>query len=281
MMELSKRVLLVSLTIRKIHGAKRDKQVTREVDQSYETHEMGRFVKDLFHKSFLAKLTVIEGRARAALYAKTVPWGDDESRAVPMENFETLNNELLALSGEWDSAVREVLNGWDDAVNEAKNRLKGRYNASEYPSKASLEGRFRFAVRFSPMPEVGDFRVKLDEDHLAALKEQLREHEKHALKETLAPSWAKLLKAVDHMSNSLADPKKVFRDSLVENLKDLCDTLPILNLAGDKKFDQALGVVKKRLVVSPEMLRSDEARRTQVANEARKISDAMKKFMGA
>lgn len=280
MSELSTRALIVHLTVRKIHGAKRDKQITAEVDNAYQTRDMGRFNKDLFHKSFLAKLSNIESRARTELYKHTVPWADDDGRMLPIANYDKLNDKMLVLRSEWDAAFSEVLANFDAALVEAENRLKERFIRKEYPTKASLSRRFAFVVRYSPVPTTNDVRVSLDKDQLDALRDHIRDTEREALRESLAPSWNKLLKAVEHMADTLKQPDKIFRDSMVGNLKDLCNELPVLNLLGDAKFDKALDVVRKRLVVNPDVLRADGGKREQVAAEAAKIASAMKRFMG-
>jgi hypothetical protein len=46
------------------------------------------------------------------------------------------------------------------------------YNAEEYPDVEKLRDKFRFKYVFLPVPEIGDFRVDVNEEHKAELVKQ-------------------------------------------------------------------------------------------------------------
>ena len=58
------------------------------------------------------------------------------------------------------------------------------------------------------------------------------------------------------MAEKLADSDKIFRDSLINNLCDLCDLLPKLNITGDKNLDNMRKEIEQQLCrYMPENLR--------------------------
>ena len=67
-----------------------------------------------------------------------------------------------------------------------------------------------------------------------------------------------------------------FKDSLVENIRDLCQVLPRLNLTGDADLNNYCELVKQKLaVLDAGDLRENEVARKSAANEAQGILDAM------
>ena len=279
-MLLSERAMLVSLSIGMIHGTKQDRQATADVEHARGGTNLGRFNKDLIDKEFLAPLKTTAGKARTFLYAQTSPWGDDDSRLLPSSRFQKFSTNIDLMASEYEQQVDTLIEQWSTVIAKAQARLGTLYNQQEYPSIGRLKSRFRFSVRYFPVPEAGDFRLTLSGEQVDHLKERLMEDNARALSESMGHTWARLLDAVSHMADQL-QPDKRIHESLVGNLQELCEVLPELNFSDDPKLTQALTLVKQRLVVPTETLRGDDARRAQVAAEAKAIADKMKVFMGA
>ena len=83
------------------------------------------------------------------------------------------------------------------------------------------------------------------------------------------------------MAEKLADPKSVFRDTLVENTKEVCSILSRLNFADDPNLEAMRQQVEGSLANNhPESLRNDPDLRRTKAEEAKAIMDKMGAFMG-
>ena len=95
-------------------------------------------------------------------------------------------------------------------------------------------------------------------------------------------AWGRLYKHVQHIAEKLADPKGIFRDSMVENAQETCDLLTRLNIADDPNLEAMRREVEAKLISHhPDSLRNDPDLRQDTAEEARKIMDLMGSFMGA
>jgi hypothetical protein len=81
------------------------------------------------------------------------------------------------------------------------------------------------------------------------------------------------------MAEKLADPKAIFRDSMVENAKEICALLPRLNFADDPNLEAMRQQVEASLIKHPEALRNDPDLRRDTAAEAKAIMDKMSIFM--
>lgn len=63
----------------------------------------------------------------------------------------------------------------------------------------------------------------------------------------------------------------VFRDSLVENLRDLVKVMPSLNITGDPELDALSDRLSQLAKYDAETLRNSDTAREKVANEAKRI----------
>ena len=76
----------------------------------------------------------------------------------------------------------------------------------------------------------------------------------------------------------LSDPKNVFRNSLIDNARDLCSVLPSLNISDDANLEALRRDLEQSLCkYQPDHLRDDEVLREEVSD---KMADIMSK-MGA
>ncbi len=79
----------------------------------------------------------------------------------------------------------------------------------------------------------------------------------------------------------MSDSDSVFRNSLIENISDLCTLLPDLNVTNDSALEDMRKEIEKTLTTYiPDNIRQDKREREVAANEAkqvlRSIEDNMK-----
>jgi hypothetical protein len=93
--------------------------------------------------------------------------------------------------------------------------------------------------------------------------------------------WQRLYDKVKHIEERLANPSAVFRDTMLENARELCELLPRLNFADDPTLEQMRREVEQKLVsYHPDALRNDPDLRRDTAAKAKEIMDRMSVFMG-
>ena len=85
------------------------------------------------------------------------------------------------------------------------------------------------------------------------------------------------LRAYSVQAGKVSNP---FRDSLVQNLRDLCDLIPRLNFANDARLESLRQKIESELLAhSASELRDDYKVRESVAQAAQQISDSVSEFM--
>jgi phosphoenolpyruvate carboxylase len=82
------------------------------------------------------------------------------------------------------------------------------------------------------------------------------------------------------MADKLADPTGIFRDSMVENAREICAMLPRLNFTDDANLEAMRQEVESKIAkYHPDALRQDPVLRRDTAAEAKAIMDKMSVFM--
>jgi len=131
-----------------------------------------------------------------------------------------------------------------------------------------------------PVPN-NDFRVQIADDELNRIQAEVTQRVEEAQTVAMKEVWGRLFERVQHIAGKLADPSAIFRDSMLENAKEICELLPRLNITDDPNLEQMRQDVEAKLLNNnPESLRLDPRLREDKAKEAKEIMDKMSVFMG-
>ena len=280
-MGLSEKAMLVKLSISQWTARKHDKGISAQVEREHQAHDAGRYNKNLIAKAALETIQTAAGAARTFHYANTRPWEDEGSRILPASNYLPYTQEMRKLQAIFDTEVSRFLASYDSYVDQARIRLNGMFNAKDYPRADQITNAFKFSVDVSPLPEAADFRVSIGDAEAARIRADIQARNDAAHAAGDRDLWNRLHTAVSHVAEKLGDPEAIFRDSLIENVRELCDLLPRLNVTGDPELDRLAREANSKLTAAgPKWLRESPDKRAQTAQEARAILDAMAAYCG-
>lgn len=256
--------VLVDLHISVWTGRKMDKRVSEAVDADNNTKTRA----GNYHKKLLAGTEALDGlhsvaaRVRQWHYANTLPWSDNGQRLLPMANFFDYKAMVGDFKVQFEDAANNFYSQYDNLVTAAAFTLGNLFNADDYPTIASIRGKNSFHVVFSPVPDVGDFRVDIPNEYREELQKISDERVQNAMKDM----WERMHDCLKHMSEKLSgEGKQIFRDSLVTNAVDLCGMLTKLNVTNDPKLEDARQKLERALLgVDAKDLRKNDAVRQDV-----------------
>lgn len=279
---LSKRAMLVSLSIPAWKARKLDKTVTGNVASQYNvSDEVGRYTKALVSVDAMKPITQAISAARKYHYDNTLPWGNDHSRLLPAMNFMDYSKEMRRLKTDFESAVNTFVNKYGSYMIEAQTRLNGMYDQGDYPDANEIADLFDFVFEIKPVPDAADFRVALGDADVEAIRADIEAKATEGQHKAMADLWKRLYESVNAMFERLSVKDQKFNDSLVGNMADLCALLPKLNIMDDPQLEAMRQDVETRLCgYLPQNLRKDMAQRTQAANDAADILRNMQAHMG-
>jgi hypothetical protein len=289
-MNLTEKAMLVKFTRTAFSAKKFDKKVTQEVDDAHGSHDAGRYNKALIAKSALESGQKASNEARTFVYEQTLPWSDEGYRILTAANYLPFTQSMRAKIASIEKADQEFISRYPEYIEEAKVRLNSLFNPLDYPDTSKIGKYFSVSIQFSPLPTSQDFRVNLSSEDIEAIQRDIELRVKDATQEAVKDLWNRLYENVSHMVEKLSEPEAIFRDTLINNIKDLCELLPRLNLTDDPDLNRMGKEIKDRLTnFSPEELRPNatkdnlekkdrEMNRRQTAQEAKKILDEMSAY---
>ena len=281
-MSLNEKAMLVYLNIGFWTARKYDKKISQEIEAQYNTDDAGRYNKILIAKEHLANIQKTISAARTFHYDNTLPWSDQGGRLLPSANYFNYVKSIQSFKDDFEREVTNFLKVYPSLKDEAKQRLNGMFDEEDYPDAATLETKFAIKSMILPVPEADDFRVNLTDDEVDSIRTSIREQVQDSTQAGMKDLWQRLFKVVDHMVERLSDPDNKFKNTLVENITDLCDLLPKLNITADPELNDAVEEIKAKLTVNDsQTLRDNDVVRSNTAAEAQKIMNKMRHYQTA
>ena len=281
-MKLSDKALLVQLNISQWTARKYDKRATEQVaQQNGSASQAGRYNKSLLPmndalNNIHQKSTLI----RKKFYTNTLPWGIEGTMMLPSANYLNFMTEFRKEKADWELLLDTFYHEYPRLHADAQRFLGNLYNQADYPELHDIQRKFSMDMAVFPVPS-NDFRVSIGNAELEKIQQDVEARVENSAQQAMKEAWQRLYDRVKHMAEKLADPKAVFRDTLVENTKEVCSILSRLNFADDPDLETMRQQVEGSLANNhPESLRNDPDLRKNKAEEARAIMDKMGAFMG-
>ena len=287
MTQLHETAMLVSLSVKQWTARKLDKKITDQVNREHSaSQDAGRYNKLLLSKDALAEINKAESQARVEHYSRTLPWskGTDILSAAGYLDYQ---NTMREIKQRFNSAVDVFCDNWDAHVEDARQRLNGMFDASDYPTVDRIRKRFDFAVEFFPIPSAGDFRVALVDGQADQIRREIEASTAKRIEQAQQDIFERVSTVVAAMVEKLGayDPSGdkvtgIFRDSLVGNVRDLVALLPTLNITGDNKISDLTTRLEKELCeFDATDLRESDNLRQKTKDAAAKILADVTEFM--
>jgi methionyl-tRNA synthetase len=188
---------------------------------------------------------------------------------------------MTGLQTEFERRVRAFLDAYDWEIQTAQLKLGTLFDANEYPTVDKLTDKFKFKMNYVPLPDAGDFRIDIEAEAKRELASQYADYYSSQFQSAMKDVWQRAYDAVSKMSERLdytdATGKKIFRDSLVDNVVEMCDLMQVCNVTNDPVMQSAQQKLKQALQgVTPDALREDEHLRHETkakVDEVKRIID--------
>lgn len=275
--KLSERAVLVDLHIRTWSGAKKDRNIEMEVDENHKATEAGNFRKLLVNKKHLHPPFQKANRCRKLFYEMTLPFGKDR-RLLPSAAFELFMERMRQAMDEYKEAYTHFVNNCVNLQKERQIELGDLWDEKDFVTERAMRRKWQAEISFEPVPESGHFVVEVEKDILKTMKNELDAKVKNLRDGLSTDLYKRLHIVVKHMAEKLSAEKGRFHDTLVTNINELVDILPLLNVNGDKELDKIAKEVKEKLSgIDPQDLREDVKFKKTKASEAKAL---LKKLSG-
>ena len=144
------------------------------------------------------------------------------------------------------------------------------YKGTDYPREEDLRYKFKAGVHFMPIAESDDLRVNISDELVTAMRSKIEKELDNRILAATDDMLDRLRTSVRHMADTLRERNKIFRDTLVGNIRGLMETLPLLNFNKDVRIDAAIKLCAG-LCVDTDRLRFNDQFRKEIAEKATQI----------
>lgn len=279
---IQEKAMLVRLSVSMWTARRYDRTVSDKAAKDFKAeNNAGRYNKMLVAQESIAKIQKIVGEARDWHYTNTLPWQDDGQRILPAANYLKYTQAVSGFRSRFEAVTREFVNNYPGLVEEARQRLGDMYDSADYPQQSTISEKFGFDVVVSPIPAANDFRVNLNSGEIQRIQDDIEKRANLALTAAVKDLWERVREKVSKMQERLSSKDAVFRNSLVDNMVEMVELLPRLNLTNDPGLEAVRKEIEAKLCsFSPQVLRDDEDVRHQVADDAQAILEKMSGYIG-
>ena len=292
---LSERALLATLRCKQWTARKKDKAVTAETSDRYRTKDDAVSVtKKLIQCEELEAVSKIITAAGETHRTLTLPWLDGPRgapRILAVQAYAKYVDAMRVHREALEDAVRALAAVYPHARAAARRSLLGSmFDDEDYPE--DISDRFAITTSLSPVPDARDWRVDLGDDSVAILRADVQAQADEAINSAVRDAYERVAVVVGKLAEKLrayppepkigSGPKKGdFKGTLVSNVADLAEILPLLNITPDPKLDAIAKRMRDELThIDPEELKAWPHLRKEVTRNAEAILADIAGFMG-
>lgn len=281
---LTERAMLANISISLWQGYRLDKEASLKVTEAAGAKsDAARVNKHLVSKEALAPVMTAANTVRTHFYTNTLPWRDNGDRILPRNLYLKFIESHEALKREFDDQVDNFLAvAYPEARSQAEFRMGDLFKPDDYPHPSDLRRRFAVNLDFAPLSTAQDFRVDIDQEHVERIKASIESAAEQRIIQAQQDIWSRIGEAVGRFQERMADPKAVFRDTTVDNIHELVELVPGLNVLDDPNIELVRGLLEKMMTgVDAKTIRKNPDVREELAGEAKEIMDKMSSFAKA
>lgn len=263
--------------------SRKDKRVTDEtlIHNNAEAGA-GKFTKSLLPNcKELKSLQDLEKRIRQAHYRWTLPWSDIGLRLCPTARFPEYVEVMTEFENKFRAGAQAVLDVYDWEIIQAKTKLGDMFDENAYPSIEVLEGKFKWIMEYSELPEQGDFRIDVSNEMRDILKSNYSNGHPQRIQKAMTHVVSKIRYALDKISTQLTEnrPNKdtigaptLYEDGELKHRNsgvfELLELMRTCNIMQDTQIEAARVKLEEQflgsgMALTREALKEDEALRTK------------------
>jgi hypothetical protein len=277
-MRIQDRAVMVRLSIESWGTGRQDEEANKAVSEAKQSAASATTVsKKLAPKDTLKGVKAKAEEARTHVRTVAQPWADDGGRMLDAAQLFPLQDELRKkFKPAWQKEVDKVLAQLDylrDVWGPAN--LGELYDEELYPSPEKMAKAFKWELEVLPLnPNSKELRAILGAEYVDEIQANLE----RAMNEQLV---ARIVAPIQNMVRRLTDADGTFKDSLVENVRDIARLIPVLNLTNDARLSVLENQITDELTRhSADTLRKSNSARRDTAAKAQDILDKMADYLG-
>jgi hypothetical protein len=198
-------------------------------------------------------------------------------------------DEYVAIQGEikdsFFEAVRSFCGIYPDIVDKAPKRLGKAYDPDDFPEVSKIKTYFDYTIRFSPVPDTGNWLLdNVDQSDLAMLRNEVENEKNEMFREATKELFERAQTVLDNLASQALNYVEgqsngaALRDITINSVKDMADLVVNMNITGDVTLDTVGKEMQEKFRdIEAKSLRTDAKERSEVAKTAARLLEKLRK----
>ena len=282
-MSLHDKSLLICLNLSGIASARADKQITRDVIfQQNAQADAGRWVSRLWTREAMEPIRGLDSQIRSLHYAKTLPWMDKGERIIATKIFTDYMAQMRELRFKRETLVQGFIDNYDDWLDQARAMRGDSFKFEEYPTRWGARDKFKFELTSAPIPHRDDFRITLAKEDMSEIQDALDQRVQDAELTARRDLYRRMAEPVAKLVERLAQPDARFTAATLNVLRELCATLPDVNVLDDPEVEMLRATIEAQLChLDADSITESRSDRSRALSKANDILAKMAPWMDA
>lgn len=272
---------LCRLNISCWEGKKKDNEASRDLEKKHKA-QVG--AADAYKR--LVPVDKVNNYTKVAREARTfhdflcAPW-DTGVRFITDVAIERWLQGMDTHKVQFTGAVDDFLKWYTDEWEKQEARLGTLFNKKDYPDPARLRERFSFEYSFEPLNDVSQLKKHINIEAANEIVNKVINDRVSLIQNASENAWHRVYDVVKKLHEKLStyDPEKSrLHESSLENIRELTDALPLLNVGNDTRLIGLQRDLKNRLLAKAgdtATLKQSQTAREHTAEEAEAILNAI------
>ena len=279
--------MLVRLNITRFGGEKIDTIASEDICKKNNAEsDSGKFIKKLFKDNQALKDTKkIASKARHVSDSMTLPYMTGQ-KLLAVGMYEKHGQALADLKQDFEMARDVFISDIKKDQERQKIKLGSLYNESDYPNVEDIREKFTFTVQYETIADC----QKFDTMGLGKLINDAVEIQNKRIDNAVMDMFKRIEKYLGNFAERTKNYKpktensrvqNEFRDTLISNLRELVENLPLMNITNNPKINELCDDIKGLIKgLDLETLRFYEDVRKDVSKKADDILAKMGGYCG-
>lgn len=261
--ELQKKCMLVRLKTHQLSKTITDKSVSSEVRErkNVATSKGGSWKKRLFAEGYEAIQSIFT-RLNKMHRRYTVPFDDEGYSMIRASLYHEYREGMDSLIDELSIEVGKFVDSLDDLIEKDREALGDTFDINDYPSPEEVRDRISVEYTFQALPNLNG--VEVNAFTISELEKINKDRLDKVMIEAAGKPLEKMKELCEKIAETLGDPGRKFKNSLVGNLKDFILDINNLNITESAEIEAIAKSVGKTITEIEDMdaLRKDKEYRS-------------------
>lgn len=277
--DLSTDAVKIKVSISGSTWKKQDKNAAQETaDKHNAEHDRVETVLTMMRKEDRLPIQQIGSAARVWLKERTGRWDDTGWRFIANANYNKIREGLEEFKAKYSEELDKLCARRDELASAWEAGRGSLGDQFSFPTEDEFRAKYTFDVLSEPIVDANDLRLKhISPAAAAEIAASVKQQQGETIQQALKDIVAKLQSAIEHAHTKLADDKQIFRDSTIENIREVCELVPMLNVTNDPWIAKVAKEIAEGFAkVEPEAVREDKEERKKVASAAKGMLERLR-----